>query len=33
MSELLESEGVEVENDRIVDFANVFWDPIKELGL
>jgi methylated-DNA-protein-cysteine methyltransferase-like protein len=31
MQELLESEGVKVENDRIVDFIRVFWDPYKEL--
>lgn len=31
MQELLESEGVKVENDKIVDFEKVFWDPYKEL--
>lgn len=33
MQELLESEGVKVENDRVLDFDQVFWDPEKELGL
>ena len=33
MRELLESEGIEIEDDRIVDFTTAFWDPIKELGL
>jgi len=31
MQELLQSEGVKVENDRIADFRKVFWDPYKEL--
>ncbi len=31
MQELLESEGIKVENDQIVDFENLFWDPSKEL--
>ena len=31
MQELLESEGVKVVNDKIVDFKNLFWDPSKEL--
>jgi methylated-DNA-protein-cysteine methyltransferase-like protein len=31
MQELLESEGVVVENDRIVEFATLFWDPYTEL--
>ena len=31
MQELLESEGVRVENDRVVDFDSVFWDPCAEL--
>ncbi len=33
MAELLESEGLKVENDRLVDFSDFFWDPILELGL
>jgi len=31
MQELLESEGILVENDRIVNFEHFFWDPYKEL--
>ena len=33
MQELLEKEGVKVKDDQILDFDNLFWDPIKELGL
>ena len=32
MQKLLEAEGVEVENDRVVDFDRLFWDPAYELG-
>lgn len=32
MQEALESEGIKVENDKIVDFEKYFWDPIEELG-
>lgn len=32
MQELLESEGIRVENDQVVDFERHFWDPQKELG-
>lgn len=31
MQELLEAEGIAVENDRVVDFKKLFWDPAKEL--
>ena len=31
MQELLEAEGVKVENDRVVNFKEVFWHP-EELG-
>jgi methylated-DNA-protein-cysteine methyltransferase-like protein len=31
MQELLESEGIKVKDDRIVDFETLFWDPSKEL--
>jgi len=31
MQELLESEGVTVEDDQVVDFGRHFWDPYKEL--
>lgn len=33
MQELLEKEGVAVKNDKVVDFAARFWDPVKELAL
>lgn len=32
MQELLENEGVKVEDDAVVDFKRLFWDPMKELG-
>lgn len=31
MQELLEAEGVKVENDRIIDFNKHFWNPSLEL--
>jgi methylated-DNA-protein-cysteine methyltransferase-like protein len=31
MKELLESEGLVIENDQIVNFREQFWDPNKEL--
>ncbi len=27
MEQMLASEGVKVENDKVVDFKNVFWNP------
>ena len=33
MQQLLESEGIEVENDEIVNFKALFWDPTTELGM
>lgn len=33
MCELLENEGITVIDDCIVNFAEVFWDPAKELDL
>lgn len=30
MQELLESEGVIVQDSKIIDFENHFWDPYKE---
>ncbi|HRI20573.1 MAG TPA: MGMT family protein [Panacibacter sp.] len=33
MQELLEKEGLKIENDKIVDFEKHFWDPLTELGL
>jgi methylated-DNA-protein-cysteine methyltransferase-like protein len=31
MQELLESEGIIIDNDRVVEFNKLFWDPYKEL--
>jgi methylated-DNA-protein-cysteine methyltransferase-like protein len=31
MEELLQNEGVQVKNDRIIHFKNHFWDPSLEL--
>lgn len=31
MEELLESEGIKVSNDKVIDFESFFWDPNKEL--
>ncbi len=31
MQQLLENEGLIVEEDRIINFAEKFWDPSKEL--
>ena len=31
MQQLLENEGIEVADDRIVNFEKYFWDPIREL--
>jgi methylated-DNA-protein-cysteine methyltransferase-like protein len=31
MQQLLESEGIDVEEDKVVRFDEVFWDPKKEL--
>jgi methylated-DNA-protein-cysteine methyltransferase-like protein len=33
MQQLLESEGIIVVNDKIVNFQGVFWDPSRELEL
>jgi len=33
MQELLESEGLQVKNDQIVNFRAVFWNPSIELDL
>lgn len=33
MQQLLENEGIEVENDKIKDFKNIYWDPAIELGI
>ncbi len=31
MQQLLEKEGVKVENDKIVGFEHILWDPMTEL--
>ncbi|MGA9648713.1 MGMT family protein [Pedobacter sp.] len=31
MEELLAKEGVEVKNDKVVNFKKVFWNPIDEI--
>lgn len=33
MAQALLGEGVHVENDTVVDFQKLFWDPVKELHL
>lgn len=32
MQELLENEGIRVEDDRVTEFKQLFWDPTIELG-
>jgi methylated-DNA-protein-cysteine methyltransferase-like protein len=32
MQQLLENEGIVIENDKVMDFKNVYWDPTKELS-
>jgi len=32
MQEALEAEGVRVQDDQVVDFKKLFWDPAVELG-
>lgn len=31
MQQLLEKEGVQVKEDKVVEFDTLFWDPMKEL--
>jgi methylated-DNA-protein-cysteine methyltransferase-like protein len=33
MENLLEKEGITVENDQIINFKKYFWDPVIELDL
>lgn len=33
MQELLEKENIKVEDDTVVDFEKLFWDPAKELEI
>ena len=33
MQQLLESEGIEVVDDKIINFKKVYWDPVIELKM
>jgi methylated-DNA-protein-cysteine methyltransferase-like protein len=33
MQELLEQEGVKIENDKVADFKEIYWDPRHELQM
>lgn len=33
MQQLLESEGIRVVKDKVMNFKNLFWDPAEELKL
>lgn len=33
MQQLLESEGITIVDDQVVEFRKLFWDPMKELEL
>ncbi len=33
MQEMLENEGAIIEENRIVNLEDMFWDPVEELGL
>ena len=33
MKQLLESEGVKVSDNKVVNFTQLFWDPARELSL
>ena len=33
MQQLLEKEGVEIKDDKVVNFTALYWDPIKELEI
>jgi methylated-DNA-protein-cysteine methyltransferase-like protein len=32
MEELLAKEKIKVQNETVLDFEKLFWDPAKELG-
>ncbi|MBT8235735.1 MAG: MGMT family protein [Bacteroidia bacterium] len=32
MQQLLENEGIPIQNNQVVDFDKYFWDPAKELN-
>ncbi|MDG2367845.1 MAG: MGMT family protein, partial [Flavobacteriaceae bacterium] len=31
MQQLLQNEGIEVKNNQVTNFKNIFWDPALEL--
>ncbi len=33
MQRLLEEEDIKIQNDQIQNFEDIFWDPVKELGV
>ncbi|PWS27746.1 cysteine methyltransferase [Pedobacter yonginense] len=33
MEQLLAAEGVQVKNDKVVNFKTVFWNPLEEMNL
>jgi methylated-DNA-protein-cysteine methyltransferase-like protein len=33
MQQMLAEEGIQVEDDKIVNFKKYFWDPVVELGM
>ncbi|WP_299211349.1 MGMT family protein [uncultured Dokdonia sp.] len=33
MQQMLAEEGIQVEDDQVVDFKKHFWDPVLELGM
>ena len=33
MQQLLENEGIEVKENQIQNFSEIFWDPFKELSI
>ena len=32
MEKSLRKEGIKIKNDKVVNFEEIFWDPVKELG-
>ena len=32
MQKLLEEEGIKIVDDKVIDFEQLFWNPMKELG-
>ena len=32
MEKMLKKEGIKIKNDQVVDFKELFWDPVEELG-